>query len=192
MKVLAIFGNVIFVSTWCVGIAGWFLGLYETISAWRLTGALFRIGYVVFTENKEVPDTLLSLPQNQIIKLEDSQLKLIDAQTLIFSSRLRFVFFRPHLQTPIKGMISWNSPYASIVVRIPIGLVLFFAAWFIGWTIGGVVTGLSPDSGLLEALVFLLFGWLIAGTICFLMVRGGRQEAEKTVAQVLHYLSLEK
>lgn len=188
MPFLQIAANFIFIAACAVSIAAWFLVVLETISLFRLSGTLYRFGRVVFSENRELAHAEFSLPQSETIKLNSCQFKLAGGNRWIFGPRFRLFSFSLSHNVPVKGTLSWAGPHAAIETRIPLGTSLAIAAWLAGWTALGVTMLLLPDVNWLGPTIFILWGWVVAAGIYFLILRLSGYASKIYAAEILQYL----
>lgn len=188
MQFLQVAANFIFITACAISIAAWFLVVLETIFLFRLSGALYRFGRVVFSENREFSHAEFSLPPSQTIKLNSCQFRLAGGNRWIFGPRFRLFSLSLSHNVPIKGTVSWAGPHAAIETRIPIGTSLAFAAWVVGWTTLGIAMLLLPDVNRLEPTIFIFWGWIVAAGIYFLILRLSRHASKIYVAEILQYL----
>ena len=134
MKFLQLVSLVILIVAVFTATASWAFGIFEMFSAFRLTGKLFHLGPVILRRVSQLPSARPSLPQGETINLTTFQLRLVDSYSGIFGPRFSFFGLRPSSHVPIKGTVSWNAPYTTMEVRMPLGTVLFLDSWLVGWT----------------------------------------------------------
>lgn len=191
MDLLFSIGFYIFVIAVLVAFASWFLGAFELVSIYAMTGQLFGIGPVVLTSVESVPLSNQRSP-GQRIKLRNTHLKFVKPRSCVFGPRLRFlVLKRPfHIYTPIKGTITWTGSQAQFVVRMPVGIPGFLLAWATGWTVGGLMAFVGGSKPPVDSIVMLFVGLFLAGVMLALFIWLSRETAKSAIVEVRSFLQL--
>jgi hypothetical protein len=150
-------------------VSAWFLAVAESIGVWRFGSWAYRLGPCVIRESRPLPSPSGVVPLADVFETANGKFKLIAPDHCLFRGQLGLFRVRLNTPFPVKGSIRWRGVHAEVEGRIPLFTTLFFAAWFVGWGVGGVMAMLSP-SGPLAGLGFLLFGWAFAGGMVALSI----------------------
>lgn len=179
-------GFIIFIVAWCIGIVSWFFAIYEFIAVHRLTYSSFRYGRLVYVASEPISLPAHLIKPDQIIKTRNGRFKFVNEQECLLSRKIFVIFPTPF---PIKGKIRWHNGMAKIEGRIPLGTTVFLGAWLVGWTDGALMATGSNSLSLFSGLIFLLFGWLIAGGMYFFSIPFEVRRAQRIVDELKVYLA---
>ena len=179
-----------FVIAWVAGVSAWFLGAAEVAALYLLRDFLFGLGPVALRRQVELAPPILS-SLGERTKLARSQVRLLAPTRAIFSSR--YAWPRRKSAGPVKGTVSWFGSRAEVVVRHPLGPIVFILAWLAAWSIGTVAVGvaalLSPRRG---EFIWVIPTMLLGGLFGYLMYRfllwQGRASAGVVADEVVTYL----
>ena len=149
---------VVFTAAWCVGVASWFLGLFEGIGVLRFQDWAFRIGPVA-----TVPETRSECPIGLSVasaaETEHVKYRVLEGHRCLFRRKFTLFEFRWNTPLEMKGVISWADGTLTTRGRYSLGVTLFFVAWLAGWTVGGLMILID---GQLMGVLFIGLGWLLA------------------------------
>jgi hypothetical protein len=182
-----------FLIAWVVGVGAWFLGVAEIGAIYLLRDLLFERGPIALRRQIELsPPASPSLGQRT--KLNRSHLRFTSPDRAIFASRYTWSTVGWSKSAgPVKGVISWFGSRAEVIVRHPLGLVVFMLAWLTGWTIGTIaVVGAAVFAPNREELVWAVPMALLGGIGGYAMYRfflwQGRKSAGFVADEVLSHL----
>ncbi len=190
---LLLVGMALFTVAWFVGFSSWFLGAAEIAAIYLLRDLLFERGPVALRRQVELSPP--SPPRlDEKTTLERSHVRFTSPTRAIFGSRYRWwALGRGKSAVPVKGVVRWVGSQAEVVVRHPLGLVLFMLAWLTGWTIGSLMVALAalyaPDQEELSwALPMAVLGGVAGYGMYRVLLWQGRRSAGVVADEVLAHL----
>ena len=83
---------------------------------------------------------------------------------------------------PLKGVLRWRGARAEVECRLPLGSLIFLAAWLVGWTVAATML-VSQDDPLL-GVGFLVGGWAFTGALSWFSLWFERRRARRIVAEL--------
>lgn len=186
-------GFALFGAALLVGVASWFLAIWESIAMWRFSPWIFRAGIRVLDESWSLPVPAMGM--GSILETKNGKFKIVSHELYLFRLRARWTGILVAMPFPIKGTIRWSGNLARVEGRIPVFTTAFLLAWVVGWTAGSVLAIVQPG-GFLVGLKFLLLGWLTAGGICLISIpfeiRRARKLLDELEEQIVTIGSLTK
>jgi len=176
-------GIVAFAACALVCLGGWILYIVELAGLQGFAARTFRLGPVIL---RGAIRGLPRLAAGAALDQASWRLRMADGELAVVRGRVSpFLAYR---LLPWKGTVSWQADGALVEFRVPLGPLIFFAAWSLGWIVGWI--GITLDDGMpLAPRALVLAAPLIAVVWVALSMRSARRCAGEVHAQLLWALS---
>jgi len=147
----------------CMGLlaAGAAYGISERLAMARLQPPVFGAGYLVLASSETLPADRRDVPCGEVVRTAHGRFTFVSDDLTIFTRRFGWTGL-VHTPFPLKGTIRWTGPVGFIEGRLPIGPVVFWAAWLGAWT---VLWAFLTSSEGTRGWAGLVLGWAFAALI---------------------------